>query len=334
MFKWLLFLFFISLTHASSHAQLRLPALATGYIDYKDSSLQTLISNNAAIEVIGSGFEHIESPVWVADSSMLLFSDTKAGVIYRWKQDSGISVFLKNTGFTGRLPYSEEPGSNGLAVDGKGNLIICNHGDRRISSYPLNGNYGQQTVADNFEGKRLNSPNDVLVKSDGSIWFTDPPYGLPKKDKDPTRELDVAGVYRKTSLKETELMIGDLPLPNGLCFSTDEKLFYVSISDSLNPRIMVYSLDKNGKPQNGKIFFDASDLLKNRQDETTDGLKCDKNGNVWATGPGGILIINAAGKLLGIIRTGEIMSNCTWGNNCYLYITAGAFLYRVQTLVK
>lgn len=330
MFKYVQ-VFISVLVIQSSFSQKKLPPLITGYVEYKDPALEQLISKNSKIELIGSGFQHIEGPVWVADSNMLLFSDSKGSIIYRWKQDSGTSVFLSNVGFTGRPTYSEEPGSNGLAIDAQGDLIICNHGDRRISSFPLNGKYGQQTVTDNFGGKRLNSPNDVVVEKDGSIWFTDPPYGLPKKDRDETRELIIAGVYRKMVGKETELMIGDLPLPNGIAFTQDEKLLYISISDSLYPRIMVHPLSNDGKPQKGKVFFDAASLPKNRQDETTDGLKTDAAGNIWATGPSGVLVINTAGKLLGVIHTGEIMSNCTFGKDGYLYITAGVFLYRIKT---
>ena len=166
-------------------------ALITGIVIYKDAKLEKLIPKDTKIEVIGSGFQHIEAPVWVADSSMLLFSDTKAGIIYRWQQGKGATKFLEHTGFTGRLPYSEEPGSNGLAVTKAGLLLICEHGDRRLASYPLNGKYGMRTVTDNYQGKRYSSPNDVVVKADGTIYLSDPPYGLPMKENDPIKEVSV-----------------------------------------------------------------------------------------------------------------------------------------------
>ena len=306
--------------------------VTTGSVIYKDAKLEKLIPRNAKIEVIGSGFQHIEGPVWIPDSSMLLFSDTKAGIIYRWTESKGVSKFLEHTGFTGRLPYSEEPGSNGLAVTKNGLLLICGHGDRRLSSFPLNGKYGMRTVADNYQGKRLNSPNDVIITAGGTIYFTDPPYGLPMKDNDPTKETPVNGVYKIAADGKPELVITDLEYPNGLAFSPDEQLLYVSVSDKSHPQLMVYPVKKDGTVEKGKIFFDAADLPKLTAEEVTDGLKTDREGNVWTSGPGGILIIDKTGKLLGTITTGEVITNCAWGNSgSELYFTGGSFLYRIKT---
>ncbi len=306
--------------------------ITTGVITYKDAKLEKLIPRDTKLEVIGSGFQHIEAPVWIPDSSMLLFSDTKAGIIYRWSAGKSSSKFLEHTGFTGRLPHGEEPGSNGLAITKNGLLLICEHGDRRLASYPLNGKSGMRTLSDNYQGKRYNSPNDVLVKKDGTIYITDPPYGLPLKENDPTKELSVNGVYRISMDGKSDLIISDLKYPNGMAFSPDEQLFYVSVSDKVHPLIMVYPVKKEGSVGKGKVFFDASSLSKQQAEQVTDGLKVDQQGNLWASGPGGLLIIDKTGKLLGTISTGEVISNCCWGDNgSTLYLTAGAFLYRIKT---
>lgn len=308
--------------------------LVTGAIIYLDPKLEDMIPRDTKIEVIGSGFQHIEAPVWVQDSSMLLFSDTKAGIIFRWQEGKPLSKFLEHTGFTGRLPYGEEPGSNGVAITQNGLLLICEHGDRRLASFPLNGRYGMRTVSDNFEGKRYNSPNDVIVKSDGMMYLTDPPYGLPQKENDPAKEASVNGVYQINAEGKSNLMISDLNYPNGLAFSPDEALLYVSVSDKLHPQIRSYRVEKDGTLDKGKLFFDASALPRQNVEEVTDGLKTDSQGNIWASGPGGLLVIDKSGHLLGKITTGEVISNCCWGNDgSILYITAGAFLYRIKTSI-
>jgi gluconolactonase len=326
-FQWALLLIFMPY----SKAQNALLPLTTGGVVYKDPALEKLIPRSATIEVIGSGFQHIEGPVWVKDSSMLLFSDTKGQIIYRWSEEKGLSKFLTNVGFTGRLPYGEESGSNGLAIK-NGELLLCEHGDRRISSYPLNGKYGQRTLIDNSNGKRLNSPNDVVVKSDGSIYFTDPSYGLPKKEADSTKEIVYNGVYKAGADGKATAIITDIAAPNGLAFSPDEKLLYISNSEQSNPQIWVFPVLPNGNVGKGKLFFDGKTLPAVNEKEVMDGLKTDKAGNVWACGRGGISIITPDGKLLGNISTGEIMANCAWGGDgTTLYIAAGYFLYRIKT---
>lgn len=318
-----------------SKAQIEKQPLSTGSITYIDPQLEKLIPRTAKIEIIGSGFQHIEGPLWVKDSSILLFSDTKGQTIYRWAEGKKLSKFLENTGFTGRLPYGEEPGSNGLAMDKNGNLLIAEHGDRRIAAYPLNGKYGKRTVVDKVGGKRLNSPNDVVVKSDGSIYFTDPPYGLLKKKDDNTRETKWCGVYRTTKSGVTELLTSSVPFPNGIAFSPNEKTLYVSNSAKDTLQIMAFAVNSAGKLGPGKLFFNGYNLPKEQQQQAMDGLKTDKQGNIWACGPGGLLIISATGKLLGKVSTGEVIANCAWGNDgSTLYLAAGYFLYRLQTTAQ
>ena len=309
--------------------------LTVGGITYFDSSLLQFLPRETSIEIIGSGYQHIEGPLWIKDSGMLLFSDTKGRTIYRWQEVKGTTKFLQNAGFTGRLPYGEEPGTNGLALTQNGELIICEHGDRRLACFPLNGKYGSKTLTDNYEGKRYNSPNDVVIKSDGTIYFTDPPYGLPLKDKDGTKETKNNGVYFIAKDGNAKRLIDSLVYPNGLAFTPDEQHLYVAVSDSVHPHILRYEVKKDGTLSNVKLFFDASSLPREDGMQRTDGLKIDSAGNVWSSGPGGLLIINKEGKLLGIIHTGEIIANCAWGDDgSTLYITGNTFLYRVKTRTK
>ena len=309
--------------------------LTVGGITYLDSSLLQLLPHGTSIEIIGSGYQHIEGPLWIKDSAMLLFSDTKARVVYRWQELKGTTKFLQNAGFTGRLPYGEEAGSNGLALNQNDELIICEHGDRRLALFPLSGKYGLKTLTDNYKGKRYNSPNDVVIKSDGYVYFTDPPYGLPLKEKDGLKETKSNGVYMLAKDGTLKLLIDSLVYPNGLVFSSDEKQLYVAVSDSVQPHVLVYDIKKDGAVSNGKLFFDASSLPREDGMQRTDGLKVDVAGNVWSSGPGGLLVINKEGKLLGIVHTGEIIANCAWGDDgATLYFTGNTFLYRIKTKTK
>ncbi|MBD2754388.1 SMP-30/gluconolactonase/LRE family protein [Spirosoma validum] len=306
-----------------------------GQVVRNDSKLNQLIPADAKIEIIAAGFGHLEGPVWIRDSSYLLVNDTKAQTTYKWSPQTGLSKFIEHNGYTGRMPYSEEPGSNGMTVDKQGRLIICDHGDRRIAALPLREKGGKRTLTDNFQGKRFSSPNDVVAHSSGSLYFSDPPYGLPLKDKDPTREMTVNGVYRLAANGTATLLVSDMTLPNGLAFSPDEKTLYVTQSDSLKPVINAYSVLADGSLSKGKLFFDGKTVPKLRYKEVPDGIKVDTQGNCWVAGPGGLLIISPAGKLLGRIDTGEVIANCAWGDDgSTLYIASGMFLCRIKTSVK
>ena len=312
-----------------------------GRVVRSDARMNQLIPANAKIEIVAAGFSHLEGPVWVRDSNYLLVSDTKQRIIYKWSPTTGVAVFLKASGYTGRLPYSQEAGSNGLAVDQKGQLIICEHGDRRVAVMPLHGNGGKRSLTDAYQGKRYNSPNDVVVHPNGSYYFSDPPYGLPKKAADSTRETPASGVYRLTPTGTVSLEISDLALPNGLAFSPDGKTLYVSQSDSLKPLIRAYPVSTDGSIGAGRLFFDASSLPRDQPNDVTDGLKVDQSGNVWATGPGGVLVIappkneGGTGQLLGRISTGEVIANCAWGDDgSTLYLASGSFLCRIRTATK
>lgn len=302
-----------------------------GQVIRNDPKINQLIPADAKIEIIAAGFEHLEGPVWVKDPASgsggyLLVNDTKAQITYKWSPGAGLSKFIGHTGYTGPLPYSDEPGSNGMTVDRQGRLIVCDHGDRRVATLPLRNKSGKQTLTDAVQGKRYNSPNDVIAHSDGSLFFSDPPYGLPLREKDPARELSVNGVYRLSPAGQVSLVIGDMNLPNGLALSPDEKTLYVTQSDSLHPVINAYLVLANGLLGKKRLFFDGSVLPKVRYKEVLDGIKVDRVGNCWVAGPGGLLILSPAGKLLGRIDTGEVIANCAWGNDgSTLYIASGMF---------
>uniref|UniRef100_UPI00313E355C SMP-30/gluconolactonase/LRE family protein n=1 Tax=Dyadobacter sp. OTU695 TaxID=3043860 RepID=UPI00313E355C len=305
-----------------------------GKIVYEDPSFEKLLSKDAKIEVLASGFEWSEGPVWVKDGGYLLFSDVPKNKVYKWGEQEGLSVFLEPSGYTGRGVYSDEPGSNGLIIDQKGRLVSCEHGDRRISAMPLNVG-GKVTLADRFEGKRFNSPNDVVQHSNGDYYFTDPPYGLAKKHEDPTREIPQFGVYRIHKDGKVSVQVSDLSRPNGLAFSPDGKTLYVAQSDPEKSIWMAYPLDTDGNAGKGKLVYDATPMGKRGVPGLPDGLKIDKDGNLWSSGPGGMLIISPAGRLLGRIEMGELTSNCAWGNDgSTLYMTVDGYVCRIKTNTK
>ncbi|GAB3259792.1 SMP-30/gluconolactonase/LRE family protein [Larkinella harenae] len=339
-------LFSVLLTSISCFAIAQTPYPIIGSIERLDARLDALLPKEAKLEVVASGFDWSEGPVWIKGSGReegyLLFSDVPQNTVYKWSEKEGSKPFMKPSGYTGVAPYSGEPGSNGLAVDAKGRLISAEHGDRRISVLSLEpGAGGKQTLADSYTGKRFNSPNDVAPHSSGSVYFTDPPYGLPEREKDTkTRELAVHGVYRVTPNGNVTQLISDLTRPNGIAFSPDEKTLYIAQSDPEKPYIMAYPVQADGTVGKGRIFYDATEGVKQKLPGLPDGLKVDKNGTVWSSGPGGILVIapdrpDGPGKLLGRIRTGVATANCAFGNDgSTLYITADMYLIRVKTLAK
>ncbi len=313
-------------------AQSSFPTL--GKVVRIDPQLDALIASDAKIEVLASGFVWAEGPVWINDSGYLLFSDVPQNTVFKWSAKEGLTPFLKPSGFTGAGTYGDEPGSNGLTLNRQGHLVLAEHGDRRISVMPLTG-VGKRTITDNYQGKRFNSPNDVVQHSSGAYYFTDPPYGLPKKHEDPTREIDWFGVYRAAADGKVTLLTKDMTRPNGLAFSPDEKILYVAQSDPSKAVIMAFPMLSDGTVGPGKVFYDATPMVKQGLPGLPDGLKVDISGNVWSTGPGGVLILSPSGKLLGRIDTGEATANCGWGDDgSTLYITADMYLCRIKTKIK
>jgi gluconolactonase len=301
-------------------------------IERLDPALDALIAPNTNVEKLAEGFNWSEGPTWYKGS--VVFSDVPENIAYQWKAGATkAEVFLKPSGMTTPTAGFREQGSNGLSVDAKGNLLICQHGDRRIARY-VNGKF--ETIADKYQGKRFNSPNDLAVRGNGDIYFTDPPYGLEKLNDSPLKELAWNGVYRVKPGGEVTLVINDLTFPNGIAFSPDEKTLYVAVSDSKAPRVMAYPVKDDGTLGEGRVFFDALPLSAKKLKGTCDGMKVDENGNVFATGPGGVLIISPEGKHLGTVLTNQATGNCCFGgaDNSDLYITADMFLARVKTKTR
>jgi gluconolactonase len=308
-----------------------LPLLAqspafNGSIERLDPALDSLIAPGTPIELLATGFNWSEGPVWTSDQ--LVFSDVPENTAFAWKDgDTTARVFLKPSGNL----VGEGQGSNGLTIDPEGRLILCQHGERRVARMESDGTF--TVLADRFEGKRFNSPNDLVLARSGALFFTDPPYGM-KKGLAP--DAPYHGVYRRDPNGTLSLIIDDIRWPNGIALSPDEKILYIAVSDKDAPRIMAYDLQRDGSVQNGRVLFDAKPLMSSTRPGNCDGLKIDTQGNLWTTGPGGVLVITPTGKHLGTLLTGVPTANCAWGGPTRdtLYITADMFLLRIKTQVK
>lgn len=298
-----------------------------GEIERIDPAFDKLVSKSTKIEKLCEGFNWSEGPVW--KDGAVLFSDVPENIVYQWKPgETKATVFLKPSGLTKPTEGFREQGSNGLAVDKKGQLILCQHGDRRIARLVGDGKF--ETIADRYDGKRFNSPNDLAIRSNGDIYFTDPPYGLEKLNDSPLKELPFNGVYRVTPEGKVTLLTKEISFPNGIAFSPDEKVLYVTNSKDIH--IRAYDVQPDGSITNGRMFFDATTVKAPGRKGSCDGLKVDAKGNVWATGPGGVLVISPEGKYLGGILTGQATGNCAWGDDgSTLYMTADMFLCRIKT---
>jgi len=303
-------------------------------VDRVDPAIDKLISKGATLEVLGEGYTWAEGPVWVASEQMVLFTDVPNNVVYKWKEGEGVSVFLKPSGYTGQQGDEQrEPGANGLILDKEGHLLLCQHGDRRVARMdaPISSPVSQfTTLVDNFEGKRLNSPNDLILSSWGDIYFTDPPYGLTGLDDSPIKEISFNGVYRLKKSGELELVTDEMSKPNGIAMSPDEKTLYVANSDPKRSIWMSFPVNDDGSIGEGKVFFDATELTK-ANPGNPDGMKVDSQGNIFATGPGGVVVMNSEGKHLGTIMTGAPTANIAFGgSDKVVFITSESRLLRMK----
>lgn len=299
--------------------------------------LDTVIDINAEISIIASGFEWVEGPLWVESQHMLLFSDVPKNTIYKWTSEKGKEIYLTPSGYTKPEPRGGETGSNGMALDGEGKLVLCQHGDRRVAIMNAKLNNPAPdfiTLAGSYKNKKFNSPNDLAVKTNGDVYFTDPPYGLEKGVKDSVRELSFHGVYRVNKDGVVSLLIDTLTRPNGIAFFPGEKQLLVANSDAKKPHWYIYDLNENGDLENGRIFFNGlANFLKERRGP--DGIKIDKRGNVFAPGPVGVWIINKEGVPLGRIKTKLITSNCALSDDeNTLFITANHDVLKVTLRSK
>jgi gluconolactonase len=313
-------------------------------VDRLDAGIDLIVPANATMERVATGFTWVEGPIWIP-AGYLLFAEITSNSIRKLTPDGTVSIFLQPSGYMGTAPYGgKEPGSNGMTLDQSGRLTVAGHAHRDVWRLESLNPKGQVTVlADSFDGKKLNSPNDLVYKSDGSLYFTDPPYGLPTQgDNDPIKELQVSGVYRipkafdqtpgaAPARDQLQLLVKDLPRPNGIAFSPDEKYLYV---DNSGPKKlwMRYRVKEDGALTDAKVFYDAS---SDKRPGGPDGMKVDREGNVYSTGPGGIWIFSPEGKALGTILVPERAANVNWGgaDRKTLYITASSSIYRVTLKV-
>ncbi len=327
---WLLPVAALALSAARGEDKKPYPAMGT--VERHDARLDKLIPKDAVPEKLAGGYAWAEGPVWLPKEKCLLFSDIPNNTVFKWQEGKGVREFLKPSGYTGDKPRGGEPGSNGLLLDPEGRLVLCEHGDRRVARLEKDGK--KTTLADRHDGKRLNSPNDAVFKSNGDLYFTDPPYGLEKNWSDPARELDFCGVYRLGKDGKLTLLTKEMSRPNGIHFAPDEKTLYVANSDPLKAIWMAFEVKDDGTLGKGRVFFDATKWVPTRKG-LPDGLKVDKDGNLFATGPGGVLVFAADGTHLGTIATGVATANCGWGDDgSVLYITADKNLCRIKTSTK
>ncbi|WP_422930311.1 SMP-30/gluconolactonase/LRE family protein [Singulisphaera sp. PoT] len=303
-----------------------------GTIERKDKRIDALIPADAVLEKLAEGYNWSEGPVWDRRGGFLLFSDVPENIVFQWKEGQGVKTFLKPSGYTGTVARGGEPGSNGLVIDPQGHLILCQHGDRRVARLEADGKF--TTLADRYDGKRFNSPNDAVIHSSGAIYFTDPPYGLLEGNKDRNKEIPFNGVYRIAKDGKVTLLTDVVAFPNGVAFSPDEKTLYVASSDPSKAIWMAFDVKEDGTLGKGRQFADVTSLVKTKKG-LPDGLKVDKAGNLFASGPGGILIFAPDGTHLGTIDTGEATANCGWGEDgSTLYITADMYIGRIRLTTK
>lgn len=305
-----------------------------GAIARLDPALDAVIDAGAPIEILGTGYKWAEGPIWVRQGDFLLFNDVPSNICYRWKEGEGIAPFLAPSGNEGAVAEGAgEQGANGLAIDGNGDLVMADSGNRAIARVPLPRGTGPKTLlARTYKGKRFNSCNDLTIARDGAIYFTDPPYGLAKGDESPLKELAFNGVYRLGTDGTVRLLEDGLSRPNGIGLSPDERTLYVAMSDEKRPQVLAYDLDSAGNVSNRRVFHDFAEPLARKLPGLPDGLKVDPAGRVFATGPGGVWVLSPEGKALGMIATGKAIANCAFGgaDGRTLFMTSHDMLARVR----
>jgi len=316
-------------------------SFAGARIERLDPALDAVLAPDAKVDKLGEGFRWSEGPTWYVEKdragkvifSGIVFSDVLANTSYRWQEGwPAPQVFLRPSGLYNNAPGFRERGSNGMTRDNEGRLIICQHGERRIVRFED----GAMTVlADKYDGKRFNSPNDATVRKNGDVYFTDPPYGLEGSKDSKLRELDFSGVYRVSKDGKLTLLTKDFNFPNGLAFSPDEKTLYVCSTDGTLPIIAAFDVKEDGTIANKRTHFDSKPYVDPKYPGLPDGMEVDKEGNIWTGGLGGVAVISPQGKLIGRIYTGEQTSNVAWGDDgSTLYVTADYFLLRIKTKTK
>jgi gluconolactonase len=305
-----------------------------GRITVYDDALRSIVAPDARIERIAEGFTWSEGPLWMGDGQYLLFNDVPGNTMYRWSARDGLSVFLKPSGYGGTdVEGLREAGANGLDVEPEGTVLLADSGSRLVARLDPSSKR-KTTLAAAYQGKRLNSPNDIVRHSGGSVYFTDPPYGLKGIDESPLKEQPANGVYRLDRDGSVHLIEGGLRFPNGVALSPDERTLYVANTDEKHPVWMAYRLDDRGNVLDRRVLADASDLVAAGASGAPDGLCISSDGHLFASAPGGLLVMDANGKRLGLIETGSRVSNCAFGDDGRtLYLTSHTFVARVRVAV-
>jgi len=302
-----------------------------GRIHRLSPKLDAVIAPDAEVQQLADGFIWTEGPVWVRDGGYLVFSDVPGNVMYRWSAADGVSEVLNPSGYAG--PPTDafaEPGQNGMALDAVGGLLACDHGNRALARIDLK-TRNKTFLVDSYQGKRFNSPNDLAVARTGAIYFTDPTYGLKGRNASPLRELDFNGVYRLAPDGSLDLLDAELTFPNGVALSPDQDRLYVSVSDPDGPRLVVYDLGPDGFPTSKALFFDATPLRAAGGLGLPDGMCLDTDGRLYATGPGGVLVLTPEAELIGVIETGTAIANCAFGEDGRtLFLASNHTLARVR----
>lgn len=303
-----------------------------GSIEQSDASLDAIITPGSVVEVLADGYKWTEGPLWIEDQKMLLFSDVFANKVFKWTEAHGAEVYLDSSGYTATIARGGEFGSNGLLLSNEGKLVLCQHGNRQVAMMESGLNNPKpsfKTIAGAYQNKKLNSPNDAVYNQSGDLFFTDPPYGLEKNMDDPSKEIPFQGVYKVAPSGAISLMCDSLTRPNGIAFFPGQQKILVANSDSAKPNWYLFDVTTDSFT-NGHIFYNASTEALSEKG-LPDGLKIDRNGNVFATGPGGVFIFNSNGKLLGKIKLPVPSANCAFApDEKTLYITASNYILRIK----
>lgn len=306
----------------------------TGSVLRLHPGMDEIIPRGILPEIIAEGFNWSEGPLWLPKQQIVIFSDVPENIIYQWSEKDGLKLYLKPSGYTGDTPRGGETGSNGLLLNAEGQLVLCQHGDRRMAlmDAPLASPQPRFiTLADQWNGKRFNSPNDAVYSPNGELYFTDPAYGLEKRYQDPAREMDFTGIFKLGVNGKVTLLTDELGAPNGIGFMPDGKTLIIANSGGgENSYWMAYDIAGDGSLTNDRIFCDAS-LASDTLVGAPDGLEVRPDGTMFATGPGGVWVFDREGRHLGIVMTGQATSNCTvdFIHN-YLYMTADMYLMRIK----
>jgi gluconolactonase len=331
---WLLVITLLLLIGCKTNAPTEVRS--TGTIERLDPALNTLIKEDAVIEIIADGYDWSEGPLWVEAHKMLLYSDVPQNKVYKWTEGNGAEVYLDPSGYTSTEPtLSTEPGANGLLLNKDGKLVLCQHGNRQMAVMDTdiaNPSSSFTAIANGYEGKKLNSPNDAVYRSNGDLFFTDPPYGLPGRgnEEDSTKQIPFQGVYKVTASGEVTLLTDSITRPNGIALTPDEKTLIVANSDPNKAIWYAFDLGENDSLMNARILFDATENGKTEKG-LPDGFKIDRQGNIFASGPGGVWIFDNTGKVVGKIKLDAPVSNVALADDDKtLYVTNDANILRIK----